>query len=381
MISRPTERDLNRRRLLQMTAGVLGGAAAASVVRPFSALAQEDAWTGPPDSAKAGEQAKEFTSYGMGTWANYEEVVKNFQTSLGVTDGKYTELNDGYSSLEEITAFDAEKSKPAAMVADIGLLWGKKADEMGVVPKYLPPSAEKLPAGYKSETGGWVATFTGVPAFVLNLDAMEEQGLPEPKTWDDLLAEEWKGRVGSPGDPQQSGTAQTTFLAWSYAHGGDAKNLDPAVEFAKKIIQNYNTADSSLDLLEKGEIALWMRYDFNCQVVVDQLKEKGVNAKTVIPGVSIFAPSALIGNGYFTERADAIKSFLEYVLSDEAALTFAKFGARPIGTGLGYQTLPDEAKAGWLPEDSYKDVVVVEDFTSIDAEQIASVWAEDVLGG
>jgi putative spermidine/putrescine transport system substrate-binding protein len=308
-------------------------------------------------------------------------VVKNFQTSLGVTDGTYTELNDGYSSLEEITAFDAEKSNPAAMVADIGLLWGKKAEEMGVVPDYLPPSAEKLPAGYKAEKGGWVATFTGVPAFVLNLDAMEEQSLPEPKIWNDLLAEEWKGRVGSPGDPQQSGTAQTTFIAWSYANGGDAVNLDPAVEFAKKLIPNYNTANSSLDLLEKGEIALWMRYDFNCQSVAAQLKEKDINAKTVIPGVSIFAPSALIGNGYFTDRADAIKLFLEYVLTDEAAVTFAKFGARPIGTVLGFQTLPDDAMAGWLPEEDYKDVVVVEDFTTIDAEQIASVWAEEVLGG
>ena len=72
---------------------------------------------------------------------------------------------------------------------------------------------------------------------------------------------------------------------------------------------------------------------------------------------------------------------MEYVLSDEAAAAFAKFGARPIRYVLGQQELPEEAKAGWLPEEAYKDVVVVEDFTAIDANTIATAWDEEVLGG
>lgn len=373
--------ELDRRSLVKYAAGLAGAGVAAPLLRPFAAAAQDQsAWEGEPDPAKAAEQAKEFTSYGMGSWANYEEVVANFQKSLGIENGVYTELNDGYSSLEEITAFAAERSNPAAMVADIGLLWGRRAEAEGVVPPYLPPTAENLPEGYKSATGGWVASFVGVPAFVVNLDAIEKIGATEPATWDDLLAPELKGFVGSPGDPQASGTAQTTFLAWSYAHGGDATNLTPAVDFAKQLIPNYNTASSSLDLLEKGEIAVWMRYDFNCQNVAAQLQDKGINAKTVIPGVSIYAPSALMANTFFTARTDAIKLFMEYILGDEAAATFARFGARPIGTVIGYQTLPDEAKAGWLPDDDYTDVVVVEDFTAIDADTIADVWATEVLG-
>ena len=72
---------------------------------------------------------------------------------------------------------------------------------------------------------------------------------------------------------------------------------------------------------------------------------------------------------------------LDYVLGDEAALAFAKFGARPILYVLGKQELSDEAKAGWLPQVDYKDVVVVEDFTGIDANAIASTWDDEVLGG
>jgi putative spermidine/putrescine transport system substrate-binding protein len=370
--------NLSRRRLLHGTAALLG-AAALPASRPFAALAQDDAaWQAPPDEAAAAEQAREIVTYGMpDDWANYGEVFKGFQASLGVTDG--THIDTDMSSLEEITKFDAEKANPAAMFSDIGMLWGNVATERGVVPPYLPPSAEQLPEGYKGSTGGWVATFAGVPAFVVNVDALGGGELP--RTWDDLLRADLKGKVGSPGDPRSSGTAQTTFLAWAYAHGGDATNLEPGIEYAKQIIQQFNAADASTDLLEKGEIALWIRYDFNCQAAVAQLTEKGINAQTVIPDISIYAPSAVMSNRYNVAKKDAIQLFLEYVLSDEAAAAFAKFGARPIRYVLGQQELPAEATANWLPEEDYAGVVVVEDFTALDANTISTAWDEGVLGG
>jgi putative spermidine/putrescine transport system substrate-binding protein len=347
--------------------------------RGYSAFAQDDAvWETEPDMAAAKTQAQEIVTYGMpDDWANYGEVFKAYQAMLGVENG--THVDTDMSSLEEITKFDAEKSNPVAMFSDIGLLWGRVAEERSVVPPYLPPAAEQLPEGYKAATGGWVATFAGVPAFVVNVDALG--GADVPRTWQDLLREDLKGKVGSPGDPRSSGTAQTTFLAWAYANGGDAANLGPGVEYAKQIIPQFNAADASVDLLEKGEIALWMRYDFNCEAAVAQLTEKGINAETVIPDISIYAPSAVMANRYNTAKKDAIQGFLEFVLSDEAAAAFAKFGARPIRYVLGQQELPEDATANWLPEEDYAGVVVVEDFTALDANTISTAWDEEVLGG
>ena len=173
--------------------------------------------------------------------------------------------------------------------------------------------------------------------------------------------------MGSSGDPRSSGTSQTTFLAWTYANGGDAR-IAPGIEYAKQIVQQYNAAEASTDLLEKGEIVLWMRYDFNCKRR-SRMKEKGINAQTVIPGVSIYAPSAVMANRYNTAKKDAVKLFMEYVLSDEAAADLRQVRRPPIRYVLGQQELPEEATAGWLPEEDYKDVVVVEDFTSIDANE------------
>lgn len=371
---------LNRRTLLKYLTAALGTAAVAPALRPFSAAAQDDAWTAAPDPAKATEQAQEIVTYGIpDDWANYGEVFKAFQTKLGVTDGKHTDTD--MSSLEEITKFDAEKSNPVAMLADIGLLWGRVAEKRGVVPNYLPPSAEALPEGYKGVEGGWVATFAGVPAFFINEDAIAEQGLPTPATWADLLKPELKGKVGSPGDPRTSGTGQATFLAWTYAAGGDSNNLQPGIDYAKQVIGNYSAAEATTDLVEKGEIVLRMMYDFNCAAQVAALKAKGVNARVVIPGISVYAPSAVMANKYNTAKADAIKSFLDYVLSDEAQTVFAKFGARPIRSVLGQLELAADAKANWLPDADYAQVVVIEDFTNIDAESIADTWDEEVLGG
>jgi putative spermidine/putrescine transport system substrate-binding protein len=374
-------RTASRRSVMKWGAA-LGAATAIPGIgglRGFPALAQDDAvWEAAPDKAQAAEQAKEIITYGMpDDWANYGQVFTGFQKSLGVTNGKHTDTD--MSSLEEITKFDAEKANPIAMFSDIGMLWGKVASERGVVPPYTPPAAEALPEGYKGADGGWVATFAGVPAFVVNVDALG--GADVPMTWDDLLREDLKGKVGSPGDPRTSGTAQTTFLAWTYAAGGDASNLAPGVEYAKKVIQQYNAADASNDLLEKGEIAVWMRYDFNCESAVAELKKKGINVQTVIPGVSIYAPSAIMVNRFNTAKKDAEQLILDYVLGDEAATAFAKFGARPILNVLGKQELSDEAKAGWLPDEDYKDVVVVEDFTGIDANAVATTWDDEVLGG
>jgi putative spermidine/putrescine transport system substrate-binding protein len=357
----------SRRRVVQWTAAA-GAAIALAGARSGRGGAQEADWTA--------EQAREIVTYGMpDDWANYGEVFKAFQASLGIDDG--THVDTDMSSLEEITKFDAEQANPVAMFADIGLLWGSVASERGVVPPYLPPLAEDLPDGYKGAEGGWVATFAGVPAIVVNTDAAGT----EIATWDDLLKPELTGRVGSPGDPRTSGTAQTTFLAWAYAHGGSAEDLAPGVDFAQQVIRQYNSAESTVDLLERGEIACWMRYDFNCLAAVDQLAEKGINAEVVIPGVSIYAPSALMVNGYNTAKMDAAKLFMEYVLSDEAAEIFARFGARPIRYVLGTQELPEEARANWLPEEQYADVRVVENFTALDATDIATAWEDEVLGG
>lgn len=331
-------------------------------------------WSETPDLERAREQSREFVTYGIpADWANYGEVIQKFAQRYELT---LQHIDTDMSSLREITNFAVEKNNPRAICGDIGLLYGPIAEQKGVVPSYMPPSAAILPPGFKGKNGGWIATYTGVPAFVVNADVIQTI----PRTWDDLLKPDYQGKIGGI-NPASAADAATTFLSWSYAHGGNEENMAPAIEFARKIVPNFSTTPANVQTLEKGEVPIQITYDLVCNNMAETLKAKGIKAETVIPGISIYAPSALLLNKHNVARMDIAKLFIDYVLSDEAQITFAKFGARPIRYVLGDLQLPDEAKSRWLPEDNYAQVQQVKDWTKISAETIGKIWQDQVLIG
>lgn len=368
----------SRRDLLAGT-GTLGLAAALglSPLALRAALAADaSAWSLPPDLAAAKTQGTQFQSYGMpDSWANYGEVLQKLGQRYGfAVQHSDTDMN----SLEEITKFEAEKNNPVAICADIGILFGKVADQKGVVPPYMPPNAAKLPVGLKGEKGGWVATFTGVPAMVVNTDVIKTV----PKTWADLAKPEYKGKVEVIDAAGGAGTSVSTFIAWAYAFGGDENNLKPAIDFAKTMLGQYASASPNAQTLEKGEVPILIRYDFNCIAAAKAVMAKGVNAKVVIPADgSIYAPSALMLNRFNTGKMDVAKLILDFVLSDEGQAAFAKFGARPIRWVLGDLKLPDDARANWLPDSDYAKVRSIPDWSKVDLQKVVSTWRDEVSGG
>ncbi|MBB5076223.1 extracellular solute-binding protein [Nonomuraea endophytica] len=330
-------------------------------------------WAAAPDAAKIAEQGKELPTYGLAPdWANYGEVVKTF---CAKHNGACAHKDTDMSSSEEIVRIDAEKANPIATASDIGLMWGPVAEAKGVVPAYQPPSAAKLKDWQKGK-GGWVATFVGAPAFVVNTDKVKNP----PKSWADLLKPEYKGMIATK-NPTSSGTGQAMVVAAAVANGGSADNLAPAYGYFKKLKDTGNLSDVKMseETLEKGEAPIQINYDFNGIAQKTALKEKNVNVEVIIPADgSVWSPSGLIINKYNTKKGDFLKGFLEYVLSDEAQLLFAKFGARPIRALNGDLQVPAEAKANWLPESAYAPVKEIE-ITKVNVETILADWEAKVL--
>ena len=366
---------LHRRDMLKLAGALgLGLAWPGSPASLRRVAAQHDAWAGEPDVEKAAAQAADFQTYGMpDDWANYGGVLKAFSEKYGFPVNR---TDTDMTSMEEITKYDAEKGNPVAVSSDIGLIYGPIAERVGVVPPYTPASAADLPAGLKGAEGGWVATFTGVPSILINKDVISTV----PETWDDLLGEEFVGKIGMR-DPRTAGEGATAFLAWAYAHGGNEHDLAPGIEFAQKLLPQFGPKEGNAQEFEKGEVPVLIKYDFNAIAIADAVTEKGVNAEVIIPDVSLYAPSALMINRYNTEKADLAKLLLDFVLSDEAQTAFAEFGARPIRYVLGDLELPEAARTKWLPDAAYAGVVQAEDWSKIDADIIAEAWDVEVLGG
>ncbi len=355
---------------------VLGMVTLLIVAAPLMAAMMMEDWKKPADVARARAQAAQgIITYGLpDDWANYGESLQQFCAFHKITSCKHTDTD--MSSNEEITRFDAEKNKPVASFADIGMAFGAVAEAKGVVPPYLPPNADKyLPAGWKAKTGGWVATFVGVPSIIVNTDVVKNV----PKSWDDLLKPEYKGLIGV-SDPSTSGTGGATFIAWAFAHGGNESNLDPGVEFAKKILPNLAGPSGNDATLEKGEIPIQVRYDFLGIAAAKSLKAKNVNVTVVIPSGSIWAPAAMMVNKYNVAQMDLIKLYMDWVLSDQGQTLFAKFGARPVRAVLGNLKLPADARANWKPDAEYTNVKTVKDWSKVNPATIADVWNKKVKG-
>ncbi|MDP2349747.1 MAG: extracellular solute-binding protein [Chloroflexota bacterium] len=342
-------------------------------------------WSAAADAGRAKDQAKTVSTYGApDDWANYGEQFKQFcmkNWNVDCNTDHERSLGEDMSSAEEITAFDAEKNAPKAALADIGIMFAGAAEQKGVLAPYVPKGAENLPADLKGKDGGWIATFVGVPGYVVNVDFLTSKGVAVPTTWADLAKPEYKGFVGF-GKPGSSGTATMAFVAMNLAAGGTLDDYAKGVELGKGVLANLASSEGNADSFEKGEVPIQIKYDFNLIALSNAMKGKGVAAQVVIPADgSIYAPSAIIANKYDTAHMDFTKLFLDWILSDEGQTIFAKFGARPIRSVVGDTRLvvPADAKTLWLPDDQYTQVQVV-DVSRIDLTRIQDIWVNQVGG-
>lgn len=340
-----------------------------------------NAWSGAPDLAKAKTEGATLVTYGMpDDWANYGQIIQAFCAKYQIAGCVHQDTD--MTSAQEITRYDAEKNNPIAIFSDIGLAYGPLASAKGVVPAYLPPSADQLPANLKAQAGkgGWVATFVGVPSILVNLDALKAKNLQPPKDWADLANPAYKGLIGVR-TPGQAGEGDAFFMALVTATGGSWGNFASGVALAKQIAPNLNGQAGNEALAESGEIPIQIKYDFNNVANAKTMQGKGINVEVFIPpSGSIYAPSAMMVNGYNTKQTDIAKLYMDFVLSSDAQTLFAKFGARPILSVLGKLQLPADAKADWLPDSQYTNVKQI-DFTQVDPTQIGTIWTNQVTAG
>jgi putative spermidine/putrescine transport system substrate-binding protein len=331
-------------------------------------------WKGAPDVSKIAAQGVGLPTYGISkSWAGYGEVIKAFCAGHRATcEHTDTRMSAG----QQIERFDAEQDVPVAGAGDIGLTWGPIAEAKGVVPDYLPPSASRLKDWQRAKNGGWVATFAGSIAFVVNTKYVKHV----PKSWADLLKPEYKGMVAFR-DPREWGTGQYMLIAAAIAGGGGIDDPAPGYDFFARLWRsgNVSTADMTATTFEDGEAPIQIDYDFNGIAQRKKLKKRDIAVKVVIPSDgSVWGPSALMINKYDVAKADLLKSLLDYVLGDEAQIRFAESGARPIRYMNGDLSLPKSARKSWLPASSYARVREI-DVTKIDVERIGRDWELKVL--
>jgi len=179
-----------------------------------------------------------------------------------------------------------------------------------------------------------------------------------------------------------SGSGTYAFVAMNLAAGGTLDDFGPGIDYARQLVPNL-TSQMTLETFERGEVPISIRYDFNHGSNLQTLTERGINWELIVPSDgSIYGESTLMMNRYDVAHADFGKMFMEWVLTDEAQVIFAKFGARPIRSVVGDNPLviPEAARVNWLPDEAYANVRSIE-FRDIDPSEIIDIWENQVSSG
>jgi putative spermidine/putrescine transport system substrate-binding protein len=297
-------------------------------------------------------------------WVNYGGLYQGFTAMYGITH-QDTDMDSGTI----ISTLEAEKTSPVADTTDLGLAFGKLVEDEGLSQAYMNANWSEIPDYAKDPQGRWSAAYWGAMAFLVNADIVKNV----PQTWEDLLKAENKSTVCMK-DPRSSATAQMIVLASSYAHGGNETNVQPGLDFFKKMIDGgiLNGVSPSSATIQKGECPITIQWDFDA--LSNKYGNPNMNLQVVIPTDGTVAGMYIQFITAGAPHVNAAKLLLEYEYSDAGQLAYAQGFVHPIRTNV---QLPADLLSKFPSADAYKSVNFPKDYVALDkaGTAIAEGWA------
>jgi putative spermidine/putrescine transport system substrate-binding protein len=261
-------------------------------------------------------------------WCNYGEVIQSFKDKYGLT---VNELNPDAGSGDELEAIKANMDNmgpQAPDVIDVGFAFGPQAKDEGLIQPYKVSTWDTIPDEVKDPDGYWYGDYYGVMAFMVNKDVITGDS---PKTWADLLKDEYAAAVALSGDPRTSNQAILSVQNASLANGGTLEDPTAGLQFFADLNSkgNYVPVIANNALVARGETPIRITWDYNALAGADSFEgnppvEVVVPADARVAGVYVQAISA------YAPHPNAAKLWMEHLYSDEGQLLWMKGYCHPI---------------------------------------------------
>ncbi len=276
-------------------------------------------------------------------YANWGGVTALYKQKTGVTVPP-----DPKGSSVAMAAIEKEQDAPRADCAYYSGAIGVAASQKGLHQPYKPSGWDRIPADLKDPDGLWWTVHTGTIALIVNTKALGST--PLPKTWDDLLKPEYKGKV-TYDDPTWGGTGFTFVYGLNILKGGSEKNWKPGLDWLEKLDANVTRypRESIYNDVLRGEVAIWINADGNGYKM--KWVDKGP-IEVVIPKDGTVSMPLVMGMVKGAPHRDATKRYFDWLLTKDAQSEFAKSFFRPVVAGA----LPPELKEKLLPDSAYANV-------------------------
>lgn len=200
----------------------------------------------------AGKKEGKVVVYGSVVPQAMEDLHKGFKAKYGI-DVEYWRGDSTKVSERALTEWRAGKPGFDVVEGNRGVQLIMK--EEGLFQRFVPPSSEKFPSSIK-EKDGLITAWRVLPiSIIYNTEMVKPADLP--KTWDDLLAPKWSGKISIPDPTRHTTTAQ--FL-WNLDTFKKDKWLDYVKALAKQKPLFVESLAPVTTAVIKGEAALGITY-------------------------------------------------------------------------------------------------------------------------
>ena len=165
---------------------------------------------------------------------------------------------------------------------------------------------------YRDADGYWYGIYQGILGFMVNTEELERLGLEAPKTWDDLLKDEYKDLIWL-SNPNTAGTAKLVINTMVQMKGHD-EGIAYLVELDKNIAQYTKSGSGPSKNVGTGECTIGIGFLHDG---VYQILQGYDNIGLIIPedGTSYEIGSTAIFEG--CEHPNAAKLWIEFALSPD----------------------------------------------------------------
>jgi len=294
------------------------------------------------------------------SWANYGDIFKLFESTTGV---KINSLDENAGSADELAAIEANKGNKgpqAPDIVDVGYAYGQQGIDKGLYQAYKVTNWDKIPDKVlglpsKDPTGLWIGGYYGVMALEVNTAVVKNA----PKNWTDLLKPEYKGQVALTGDPRSSNQAIQSVYAASLANGGSLDDIQPGLDFFKKVnaAGNFVPVIAKVGTLAQGATPIILAWDYNAFGDKESLAGN--------PPVDVIYPSPSIASMYvqaisaYAPHPNCAKVWMEIIHSDQGQLAWMKGYAHGVHQAdmESRGVIPADLKAKLPASSAYADAV------------------------
>ncbi len=263
------------------------------------------------------------------TWAGYGAIINAFTAKYGI---KINSENPDGSSGDEINAVKSTKGQASAPdVVDVGNSYALSGAQEGDYAPYKVTTWSDIPDAQKDSGGLWYSDYGGYISIGCNATKVTTC----PTTIKQLDNPAYKGMVALNGDPTSANAAFEAVWAAALANGGSATNIQPGIDFFKKLNSEgiFNKTKVTPATVQSGATPIVLDWDYLNVGNAATLKTAGVNWTTTDPSdglVSGYYAQAVSINAAHPAAARLWEEFLYSQSTDGGQNGWLRGFARPI---------------------------------------------------